>query len=674
MKVAKFPIFIISTGFCLGITADHFAAFKPLTVIVFCLTTLLILVVAGRIAKKDLVQKNYFGFAVLLTAVSCGLLAHCLQSEVNYDHHYSHYSKKENNLIIGTIAERLKPNAYAEKYYLKISQINKQGASGKILLTVPKKEFPKQFKAGSQLMIYADLQSIPKSINPYQFDYAGYLEKQQVYHQIYLKKQNTHFLALKQNKDYHIEHYRNTLLNSFQIHHFSETQRNIIKALLLGQRQDLDAAINQEYTDTGVVHILAISGLHIAILYAMLQLLLTPLSRFRKGKLWQLVISLGLLWSFALLSGMSASVVRSVVMFSFMSFGLYLNKTSNMYHAMAVSALTILFFKPNFLFDVGFQLSYAAVFAIVWLQPLFRNFYSGKSRIVRYLLDLAIISIIAQIGVLPISLYYFHQFPSLFLVANLVVIPLSSIILVFGVFILLMNFIWPQASVFLGQLLSLSIELMNTYIAWIASFRDFTLKEIPFTLPLLISLYLLIGTGVFWFYRKTYHRLTALLFSGMVFQIVVLYSMHQSRNQNEFVVFNNKKTSLLAEKRNNTILVYTDEPQAAQNQNLKVYNRGNFNQRLEIHPLENTAFYKDKRILIVDSTGIYNSLTKKPEIVLLTQSAKINLERLILTLHPKQIIADGSNYRKTVVRWKATCEKEKIPFHATAEKGFYRIN
>lgn len=673
MKVTKFPIIPIVISFAFGVILNHSLHGTCTQAILFCSCGLVLLFLTHYFAKKDFLQKSYFGISVLLTSLAIGALTHSLHTDKNYEKHYSHFTTDGYDKIIGTISERLKPNAYSEKYYLKIQSLNNQEVFGKILLHVAKKEFPQPFQAGQQLLLYQEVQPVPKTLNPYQFDYAAYLEKQQVYHQVYLKPEHFRMVSQQHNLDFYVEQYQDKLLNSFNRHGFSEDTHNIIKALLLGQRQDMSTEINQQYTDAGVIHILAISGLHIAMLYAMLLFFLKPLNRLKKGKLIQLLVALGFLWSFAVLSGLSASVVRSVVMFSFMSLGLYWNKSANMYNTMAISMLLMLLVKPNFLFDVGFQLSYAAVFAIVWLQPLFQKYRFKNNPILNYGLDLVLISLIAQIGVLPISLYYFHQFPSLFLLANLVVIPLSSFILVYGIFILVLNFVWPSVAVIAGKLLSLSIELMNGYIAWIATFEGFTLKEIPFSLPLLLSLYLLIVTIVLYGYQRNSTRWYSILIAAFVFQLTQLFSFSEHRDTEEFIIFNNKRTTLLLHKNKTGIVAYTNDSLPQNNPNLKAYKRGNFNQQLEIRTLQNVAYYKHNPILIVDSLGIYK-LSEQPKIIVLTQSPELNLERLLAETHPQQIVADGSNYKSYVKRWKATCEKAKIPFHATAEKGFYKLN
>lgn len=667
----KFPTIVIALFFTLGIVSDFYWEPKLIWAVLITVVAIIFFGIQYWLAKNHFIQKKNFGIATYLLSFSIGILTHSLHFEPGFKNHYSHFLT-ENNILQGTISERLKPNKYAEKYYFKISKIDGKAVFGKVLLNVSKKEIPLQFHCGDEIIIKADLQPIAKTFNPYQFDYAAYLEKQNVFHQLYLKSENHIKTGTAHNFDYYVENYRNTLLNSFKTHHFSPETDNVIRALLLGQRQDMDAQTSENYTNAGVIHILAISGLHIAILYAMLLFFLKPLNRFKNGKLLQFLITLGFLWLFAILSGLSASVVRSVVMFSFVSFGLYLNKSGNIYNILAVSMLTILLFRPNFLFDVGFQLSYIAVFAIVWLQPFYKSFKFSRYKIVNYFSDVLVISFVAQIGVLPLSLYYFNQIPLLFFLANLVVIPLSSFILVLGIAVLFFNFILPDFAILLGKLLSVCIEIMNEYIAWIASFEHFVIKDIPFSFPLLLISYVMLIGCILWLYEKQFSRLCFFLCTAIVLQLTLLDTFRQTEKGAEFIVFNNRKSTLLTEKQNNKIVVYTNDSLPQENTNLKAYNRGKFNQEIEIRSLQNVLSYNNNKILLVDSLGIYTT-HQKPDVLLLIQSPKINLIRAIKSTRPKMIIADATNYKSYVKRWKATCEKEKIPFHATAEKGFYRI-
>ena len=164
--------------------------------------------------------------------------------------------------------------------------------------------------------------------------------------------------------------------------------------------------------------------------------LLRPLKRVRFGSEIQLLIVLAILWLFALLTGLPASVTRAVTLFSFISIGNYFNQPKAIYNALAISAFSILLVKPNAIFDIGFQLSYAAVLSIVLFQPFYKKFYFSKNKIAVYFTDTVLVSLAAQIGVLPLSLYYFNRLPLLFLLANLIIIPLSSLVLIVGIVIL----------------------------------------------------------------------------------------------------------------------------------------------------------------------------------------------------------------------------------------------
>jgi competence protein ComEC len=145
------------------------------------------------------------------------------------------------------------------------------------------------------------------------------------------------------------------------------------------------------------------------------------------------------------------------------------------------------------------------------------------------------------------------------------------------------------------------------------------------------------------------------------------------KNTSALVIFNNRKTSILAVKQRDTIKAYSSDSLAFQDKSLLAYNREHFSQQMQSLPLKNVLWFNTKKILVIDSACIYN-LQLRPDVLLLVQSPKINLDRVIQQLHPKQVVADGTNYKTYIARWAATCQKHKIPFHATAEKGFYELN
>jgi competence protein ComEC len=666
------PLIIITVFLLLGIVSGYYMHL-PLTAasIVITAAAAIFFTLLWR-SSKALAPRPYSTYATCLLFFATGIFVQSLHYAPNHNTHYSHFLN-DDPVIKGVVAERLKPNDYYEKYYLDVISVNKMPASGKILLTVPIDTVSKLLHAGDELYIADTPQPINRSLNPYQFDYAEYMAKQNVFHQLRLKNNYIRAGQLK-NSNYYIETFRNSLIASFAQQGYSADVQNIINALLLGQRQDMDKDTTANYTNAGVVHILAISGLHFTVLFFIFNLLLKSLERLGKsGRLLKLIGILSLLWGFALVSGLSASVVRSVVMFSFIGIGQYFNRNSNIYNSIAVSALVLLLVKPNFLFDVGFQLSYIAVLSIVWLQPLYKEVKVSKYRVVNYIADTVLISLIAQIGVLPLSLYYFNQFPLLFLVANIVVIPLSTLVLVLGLVVLTFNFINGFIAQMLGSMLEALIKAMNNFTAWIASFHSLVLKDIPFTLLLNIALYIvIIATGV-WLYRKNYRQTIAVLAAILLFQGMYTATEWNYRNSEELVILNNRQATLIAFKDREKIKVVSNDSLAAESNVIKSYSKGTFSNTIDVVPLQNLLWFKGQKILVIDSTGVY-STALKPDVILLSQSPKLNMERLIHDLEPKQIVADATNYKTYINRWEATCKKRNIPFHATTSKGYYSIS
>lgn len=669
MKLLKFPIIIITVSFVLGILASHFLRLPFLVILIFLSISFLVFVYAFLRAKKQLFQNILFGICCYSFVISLGVFSHYLHEEIHYKNHYSKIMKSENNELRGTITSVIKPNSKYNKYLLKINQCNKTEALGKILLYYSK-ENKEQLSVGQEIWINKKIQSIQKSRNPYQFDYSEYLEKQNIFHQVFCNKGEIVKIKLIKNFDYYIQNLRLNLRNSFTNHKYDETIRSILDALLLGQRSYMDKETIDKYSKAGVIHILAISGLHIGVFYFFLAFVLKPIEKIKYGKTLKMIAILSLLWLFAFLTGLPASVTRAVTLFTFISIGNYYNQQNNVYNAVAVSALMLLIFNPNFIFDIGFQLSYAAVISILLFQPFYKRCYFTKNKIGIYFIDIILVSLAAQIGVLPLSLYYFNQLPLLFLVANIVVIPLASCILIFGSFTLLLNFIFKPFALLCGKLLVIFISIMNSYITMISKIKNGIVENISFSAFLTILLYLFIGTLIYWIYNPKWNTFRNCAFVILIFQLSFIFIKTEENKADELLVFNSKK-SLISIKEGNKINVFTNSIE--ENKGLiNDYSRGTFTDSVHVIPLQNVLNYNEERILIIDSMSIYKTKLK-PDVIVLIQSPKINLRRLIKEVKPKVIIADNSNPFYKMEKWKETCEQEKIPFHTTVEKGFYRL-
>lgn len=672
MPVLKYPIGIISLFLALGIITGHYLDIASVLIYAISLIALIGSAAAFRHSKKSLLPVPHFTIAVLAFSFCLGILVQSIHYAPNQELHYSHFIDSKETVIKGVISERLKPNDYEERYYFEVTSVNQKPAHGRLLLSTHKNSTRTLLHSGDAFIITAIPLPIAKPLNPHQFDYASYMAKQGIFHQLKLKDNYIRTSTIK-GFGYYLGNLREKLINSFNIHHFNPEVQNTLNALLLGQRQDMNSVTNDAYKNAGVLHILAISGLHFSVLFYLLTVIFKPVGRFTwHGRLVRLITILGIIWGFAFITGLSASVVRSVVMFTVIGFGQYLNRDTNIFNSLFISMLVLLIANPYFIFDAGFQLSYLAVFAIVLLQPFYKQVKPSKHKALNYFSDTLLVSLAAQIGVLPLSLYYFNRFPLLFLIANLVVIPLSNVILVFGLLVLILNFLWTDAAILAGKALGFLVEVMNGFISWIASFENLVIKEISFTLLLTATLYGVISIFLFWLHKKSYKRTMAFLCSVFLFQCVYSLTSSQQKNEEELVLFNNQKNTILAIKTPEEITVLSNDSLAKNKTGIKTYARAGFNTAITAQPLQNIIWFNGKRTLIIDRDAAY-SPNIKPDILILTQSPKINLERLISELHPRQIIADATNYKSSIKIWKATCKKEKIPFHATAEKGYYIV-
>jgi competence protein ComEC len=670
MNVLKYPIILAGLFFGLGIILQHFISFSLNTLLVSNVILFVFFLILFLKERKQNSKSILFGFITFAFIICLGSVSLYFHQDAHQKKHYSNLGLQEHNSIKGLVVEELKPNDYYTKFILKIDSFNHKKSSGKLLVYFSKQN-KKSLEIGDELFLRTEIKPIPKNYNPDSFDYSNYMENQNVFHQIKCFE-NDYFIGNKvKNTTYYINQLRQILVHSFDIHHFSVRTKSIVNALLLGQKQQIDSETLNDYKNAGVVHILAISGLHIGIIYAFFNLIFGFFNRIKHGKTIKLVVIILLLWLFALISGMSASITRSVTMFSFIAFGTFLNRRNFTFNAVASSFLVLLVYNPLYIFDVGFQLSYAAVTSILLFQPFYKKFYFSKNKILVYITDLFLVSMTAQLGVLPFMMLYFKQIPTLFLLANFVVIPIATVVLITGVITLFLNFIVPSISIYFGKLISFFVEIMNNYIHWLSGFESYIIKNITFTPLLAFVLYSLILGFIYWIYKPKNIRLAFVLLLVLSFQLIYFVTKKDTSTVEELIVYNNKE-SIISIFKNNKITLFTNDSLIHENQNINEYITAKFNPKVEFQPLENVLFFKNKKIIVVDENTIYKT-TLKPDIVIIRQNSRINIERLIQTSKPKLIVADKSNSYTSLKRWKATCLKYKIPFHAIAEKGFYKM-
>jgi competence protein ComEC len=677
MKLLNFTVIKLTLFLIIGIIIGHVFLIPLHLSFIFIGVGFTILLTTYLIAKKQFIKTIWFGIVALLFMVCIGVLTTNLHNEKYFKNHYTKsLSSDKDSLktITFRIREVLKPGTYYDKYIIDLLEVDSYKVSGKSLLNIEKNTLTNPLKVDAIYISKTEFKDLIHPLNPHQFDYKIYLEKKYIYHQIFTSEASLFKIKHNSKTLFGVaDNIRNYINKKLKLYHFKPDELAIINALLLGQRQDISDEVYSSYTNAGAIHILAVSGLHVGIILLILQFILKPLINLKHGRLLTAILLVSMLWSFAIIAGLSASVTRAVTMFSIVAIAQNLKRPTNIYNTLAISMLVILLFKPMFLFDVGFQLSYLAVFAIVAIDPFLYKLWKPKYKLIDIYWHTLTITISAQFGIIPVSLYYFHQFPGLFFLSNLIIIPFLGIILGFGIGVILLAAlnILPQ---FIANIFGYIISLMNLFIDWIAKQQAFLFKDIPFNIWYVMASYLLIITSVRFIINRNYSNLKMCLIAILIGQLAVTYTSYKKPN-NEFVIFHKSRFSLLGNTTNNSITVLNDFDSivASKDKIIKDYTVENYIKTIEKDSLQSVYILKNQTILVIDSLGIYNIKSFKPDYVLLRQSPKINLNRLIDSIEPKQIIADGSNYKSYVAHWEAICLKRKIPFHQTSKKGAFVI-
>ena len=365
------------------------------------------------------------------------------------------------------------PKANSSENLLAVFALNgEQGWSSQNALVLVYHQMEEALYPGQVIWVPANPEPVDPPSFPDEFNYKRFLAAKGIHFRQFLGKK-LQVLPVKPSNElnFAMEHLRHYFAGVIDQYVQRPESKQIALALLLGQKESLGKEVKQAYSATGTQHILAVSGLHVGIIYS---ILLLPLTFFKqKGQLLQksyLVLVLGLIWIYALMTGFSPSVVRAVVMFSLVTLGQMRKRKPSIWNILAFSALLLLVLDPAIQTDLGFQLSYLAVAGIVGLQPILLRMWAPSNRVLDYFWQMATVTLAAQLITSPLTLHYFHTFPTYFLVANLLIVPLSYIILCAGVPFLLLAWI-PMVGSALGAIVDFLLFVQNEI--------TYTLQEFP---------------------------------------------------------------------------------------------------------------------------------------------------------------------------------------------------
>ena len=673
MKFINFSIIKFAFFLTAGIIIAHF--YPNILYFYLAISVYVSLLILWFISKDHLFQTIYFGIVTYTCFFFLGAVTYQINLPEFQKHGYYQTDSiglKENILQL-KVKEVLKSDTYNSKYIAEVIAINNNYFNGKILLNIKKDSFEKILNIDDLLLISSKIKKIYAPLNPHQFDYSMYMKSLGIYNQIYISYQG----ILNQSKGIltlrgQASKIRNHLIKKLKKNELTPNEIAIVQALILGQKKDINKQLYSDYAAAGAIHILAVSGLHVGIIYFILLALLRPLKYLFKYELVISIIIVISLWGFAFLTGLSPSVIRAVTMFSFFAFAKAINRETNTINTLFLSYFTLLIINPLWLFHIGFQLSYLAVLSILWLLPLFNKVYCPKNYFARKIWDIFTVTLAAQTGIFPLSIYYFNQFPGLFFMTNLIILPFLGVLLGGGIILIILS-VFNVLPEWFALTYNYLIKFMNSCIHVIANQKLFLFQNITFSLYKVFASYLLIISIIlFWNYQNRKNSLFFAVGLSILFSVSIFDNY--SNFKNELIVFHKNKQSIIGNKNNSVLNLYKSDAtlNIRNSYPIKAYKIAKgINEYSEIKS-PYIFKYNENLILVLDSLGIYPD-SNKIDIVILTYDPKINLNRILESLQPKMIIADGSNHKSYVKRWKKSCTKKNIAFHFTGTDGAFII-
>ena len=450
--------------------------------------------------------------------------------------------------VVGYLTERPVRRTASFSAIYQVTHIRKEGQwhrrSAKIQLIFPVADSLMLPQTGMRFLCLADRHPIPDNAIKGMFDYKkncsvkGIVQSAFVSHRQCVPVENTFFQRIRKK----IINSRYRLCNVLQQQITDDRVVQVASAMLLACRSDLDADTKSLFSSSGAMHILAVSGLHIGILFLLLSFLLNALPAHRYTRLVNSLVIMLFLWIYVMLIGFPASATRAVLMFSFVSSGKLFSRKVHTMHSVIASAFFILLANPLLIADVGFQLSYAAVISIILFYPLLFSLSQPGNILFRYLWSLVCLSVSAQLGVAPLVIYYFHMFPLYFLLTNLVVVPAAFLMLCLALAFFLFSW-WPVLSVLLAWFLTITIQAVFAFLHLINDLPSALISDIRITEFELVAIVSLILISYFLFRRFNYGVLCVFFSVLGFFLLADIYDKYRIAKQ-KYIYFHKEKNCL----------------------------------------------------------------------------------------------------------------------------------
>jgi competence protein ComEC len=568
-----------------------------------------------------------------------------------------------------------------------------QPASGNLLLYIGGDSLANALHYGDRLAIRTKIIPVNKPVNPHAFDYRNYLHHQNIHFMSYLKWPEVKVISTDNGNWVWAQAfvYRDRLLALLQEHFTTKDEYAVASALLVGYKEDLSDEVKQAYANTGSMHALAVSGTHVGLLYVGILFLLQRLPLYgRRGRLIETILALLAIWAFTFLTGATASVLRASVMFSVYLVGKMVFRQANIWNVLGASAFGLLVYNPHFLFDAGFQLSYAAVAGMAAFYPML---YKVSPIIKNKWLDegwrVLLVGMAAQIGTLPLSLYYFHQFPCYFWLAGWVVVLGGAIFLWAGALLIVLDWAIPILAYWLGVGLSYMLIGMNKIIFLIQDIPGSVISGVWLSLWATIFLYFIIVL----FGVAVAERKKSALFAGLIGLTILLafqaYRSVQQFDQHSICIYSINKGTLIDLFEGKERITLLDSVSAKQETFAAQGHRWAMGVQHTTHGIgdseqNNLKYSALNNNCILNSSVASLSIVQAPiqsdslnqietSALLLRKGAPVTIQECLLHYKTSLFIFDQTSSRRQIEKWKMECAALGLTGYDMRERGYWEM-
>jgi len=634
--VLQFPAILISIAYALGIFINNYSLGLKSNLSFYIGLGFLFLII---VLEKYLKLKDDFKTILILTFIV--LFSFLINSSRNNEFYKDDITINSEVVITKLFGSNAKyQNCIVEdlsSYKKYLVQINLKDSS--------------KYKIGSKLFVNGILKQLSGLTIPNSFNFREYLKKRDVRHKLIIFNYIETVSELKISNNIEDKIDKSKLANS---------SKGLMKALVLGRKDSVPDDLLQSFSDSGVMHLLALSGLHIGILTIILTFLLRPVKLLRRGKLIRSLIVVMFLWFYAYITGFSSSIIRATIMFSIIVFGHGMRREISIFNSLAIAALVLLIINPNYLFDVGFQLSFSAVIGIIWIFPLLNKLWRPKHKVVKYFWSLLLVSISAQVATFPFTIYYFHKFSGLFFIANIIEIPLITVLLGLSylVIVLMLFKVEFDFLIYIYDKTVIVIEWISIKISMVESmiFNHIYIDTIIVTMLflLIISIIIFVQSGSVKYF---FTFLIAILF-------IQIYSVYKTSETSV-------KLSLMIA--NDEIFIQDGYYYSTNcSEKSKLFSNYIMANRLKHKPITvGDLFIFDNKYYWRIGDSIDSNPIRVNHIVIVDKLIHLNPGK-IMNVNTMGVIYSGYKNSNSKIRWESFCTKNDIAFYNTNENLFVR--